>query len=134
MASTFHLQIITPDRILCDDEVESLVVTTLNGQMGVLAGHIPLVTPLDTGIIKIKKDGQVKTAASSSGFIQVGPEGTRVVIDAAEWPEEIDVERAEAAKKRAEERTESGESDVNKTRAGSALQRAINRLKVAGRL
>lgn len=134
MASTFHLQIITPDRILCDEEVESLVVTTFEGQMGVLAGHIPLITPLDTGIIKIKKNGQTKTAASSSGLIQVGPEGTRVVTDAAEWPEEIDVERAETAKTRAEERIKSGESDVDKTRAGTALQRAINRLRVAGRL
>ncbi|MCK9267144.1 MAG: ATP synthase F1 subunit epsilon [Alkaliphilus sp.] len=134
MASTFHLQIITPDRILCDEEVESLVVTTCDGQMGILARHIPLITPLDTGIIKIKKNGQIKTAVSSSGFVQVGPEGTRVVIDAAEWPEEIDVERAEAAKRRAEERIGSEESNVDKTKAGNALQRAVNRLRMAGRL
>ena len=137
MASTFHLQIITPDRILYDDEVESLVVTTLDGQMGILPRHIPLITLLDIGTIKIKKNGQIRTAASFSGFIQVGPEDTKVITDAAEWPEEINIKRVEAAKKRAEELIKSGKSgksDVDIARAETALQRATNRLKVAGRL
>lgn len=99
MASTFRLQIITPNRTFYDDEAESLVVTTMEGEMGVLAKHIPIVTQLAVGKIKIKKNGQYKIAAASEGFVKVDSESTRIVMDSAEWPEEIDVQRAEAAKK-----------------------------------
>ncbi len=134
MASTFRLQIVTPDRMFYEDEVESVVVTTTHGQMGVLARHIPIVTPLDVGKIRIKKGGQFKEAATSGGFIQVEHEYTRIITDSAEWPEEIDVERAEAAKKRAEERIKSGKSHIDIIRAEAALQRAIVRLRVAKRI
>ncbi|MDI9475436.1 MAG: F0F1 ATP synthase subunit epsilon [Natronincolaceae bacterium] len=133
MASTFRLQIITPNRTFYDDEAESLVVTTMEGEMGVLAKHIPIVTQLAVGKIKIKKNGQYKIAAASEGFVKVDSESTRIVMDSAEWPEEIDVQRAEAAKKRAEERIESKESHVDIARAKAALCRATNRLSVAGR-
>lgn len=133
MASTFRLQIVAPDRMFYEDEVESLVVTTSEGQMGILARHIPIVAPLDIGKIKIKKGGQLKEAATSGGFIQVEAEYTRIVTDSAEWPEEIDIERAEAAKKRAEEMLKSRKSHVDIMRAEAALQRALIRLKVAKR-
>ena len=133
MASTFRLQIVTPDRMFYDDEVEMVMVTTVDGEMGVLARHIPLVAPLVIGKVKIKKDGQIKEAATSVGFIQVEYEYTRIITDSAEWPEEIDIERAEAAKRRAEELIKSKKSHVDIIRAEAALQRAMNRLNVAGR-
>ncbi|NMA03682.1 MAG: F0F1 ATP synthase subunit epsilon [Clostridiales bacterium] len=134
MASTFRLQIIAPDRIFYDDEVEMVAVSTQDGGLGVLARHIPLVAPLVIGRVKIKKGGQSKEAAISEGFIQVKRGYTRVITDSAEWPEEIDVERAEAAKKRAEELLRSRKSHVDIMRAEAALQRAIIRLRVANRL
>ncbi|HZK56870.1 MAG TPA: F0F1 ATP synthase subunit epsilon [Clostridia bacterium] len=132
MAPTFRLQIITPNRTFYDDEAESLVVTTTEGEMGILARHIPIVVPLVVGKIIIKRNGQSRTAAASEGFIKVDSEYTRIVMDAVEWPEEIDVERAKAAKERAEKLLESGESHVDISRAEAALQRANARLKVAG--
>ena len=133
MASTFRLQIVAPDRMFYEDEVESLVVTTPEGQMGILAKHLPIVAPLAIGKIKIKKGGQLKEAAAFGGFIQVETEFTRIVTDSAEWPEEIDIERAEAAKKRAEEMLKSRKSHVDIMRAEAALQRALIRLKMARR-
>lgn len=130
MAPTFRLQIITPNRTFYDDEAESLVITTSEGEMGILARHIPIVVPLVVGKIIIKRNDQYKTAAASEGFIKVDPEYTRVVMDSVEWPEEIDVQRAEAAKKRAEERIESKEDHVDIDRAKAALCRATNRLNV----
>ena len=133
MASTFRLQIIAPDRIFYDDEVEMVAVSTQDGGLGVLARHIPLVAPLIIGSVKIKKGGQSREAAISEGFIQVKRDYTRVITDSAEWPEEIDVERAEAAKKRAEELLRSQKSHIDIMRAEAALQRAIIRLRVARR-
>lgn len=133
MASTFRLQIVTPDRMFYDDEVEMVMVTTVDGEIGVLARHIPLVAPLVIGKVKIKKGGQIKEAATSDGFIQVEYEYTRIITDSAEWPEEIDIERAEAAKNRAEELIKSKKSHVDIIRAEASLRRAMNRLNVAGR-
>ncbi|MFW5648425.1 MAG: ATP synthase F1 subunit epsilon [Candidatus Alkaliphilus sp. MAG34] len=134
MASTFRLQIITPNGIFYDDEIESLIVTTPEGQMGFLARHIPIIAPLEIGLVKIKKGGQFREAVNSDGFVQVKRGYTRVVTDSAEWPEEIDVERAKAAKERAEGFLESGESHVDILRAEAALQRANTRLRAAGQL
>ncbi len=130
MAPTFRLQIITPNRTFYDDEAESLVVTTTEGEMGILARHIPIVVQLVVGKIIIKRNDQSKVAAASDGFIKVDPEYTRIVMDSVEWPEEIDVQRAEAAKKRAEKLIESKEDHVDIDRAKAALRRAENRLNV----
>ncbi len=132
MASTFRLQIITPEGVFYDDKVEMTVVRTTQGDIGIQGDHMLTVSPLKIGRIKIKHDGEFKEAALSEGFLQVDTELTRVITDTAEWPEEIDIKRAEEAKKRAERRLESNKkSDIDLVRAQIALRKALNRIDVA---
>lgn len=131
MASKFHLEIVTPDRVFYDNDVEMIIARTTEGDMGILAGHIPIVAPLEISNLRIKEDGVEKKAAISGGFIKVAESGTTIIVDAAEWPDEIDIQRAEEAKKRAEERLASRSADVDTLRAEVALKKAINRIRVA---
>lgn len=131
MASTFRLQIVTPSRTFFDDEVEMVIVRTVEGDMGIMKNHALIVAPLKIGKVRIKKDGQFKEAAISEGFVQVQSDYTRIITDTAEWPEEIDVTRAEEAKERAERRLASKESDIDRLRAEIALRKALTRLEVA---
>jgi len=130
MASTFRLQIVTPSRTFYDDEVEMTIVKTTEGDLGIMKNHMLMVAPLTIGKVRIKKDGQFKEAAISEGFVQVESEYTRIITDSAEWPEEIDVKRAEEAKERAERRLSADKSDIDKVRAEIALRKAHNRLSV----
>ncbi len=102
--SQFTLEIVTPDRKFFEDEVEMVIVRGIGGDIGILKNHTPMVTPLSIGKIRIKKDGEIKEAAIAGGYIEITKDKTTVITDAAEWPEEIDVRRAEEAKKRAEQR------------------------------
>lgn len=129
--SKFTLEIVTPDRKFFEDEVEMVIVRGTEGDIGILKNHTPLVTPLSIGKIRIKKNGEFKEAAIAGGYIEVAKNKTTVITDAAEWPEEIDVKRAEEAKKRAEQRLKSSKSEVDIVRAHIALRKALNRLEVA---
>ncbi|SDJ89732.1 F0F1 ATP synthase subunit epsilon [Natronincola ferrireducens] len=131
MASKFHLEIVTPDRMFYDDEVEMAVVRTTEGDVGILDEHISMVAPLKIGKIKIKKDGSLKEAAIAGGFVKVVQGATTIIADAAEWPEEIDIQRAEEAKQRAEKRLVADGSGIDTIRAEIALKKAINRLEVS---
>jgi len=126
----FMLEIVTPDRKFFEEEVDMVIVRGIEGDLGILRGHAPLVTPLDIGKIRIKKDGKTRIAAIAGGYIEVGREKTTIIADAAEWPEEIDVQRAKEAKQRAEERLKRRDN-IDVARAEIALRKAINRLKVA---
>lgn len=131
MASKFHLEIVTPDRVFYDNDVEMVIAKTTEGDIGVLAGHIPLVAPLTISKLTIKLDGTDKEAAISGGFIKVAKGGTTIIVDAAEWPEEIDEKRAEEAKERAERRLSSKAADIDTFRAEIALRKAINRMEIS---
>ena len=131
MASPFSLEIVTPDKKFFDEEVEMVSVTGIEGQLGIMKNHIPLVTPLAISKIKIKQNGQTRVAAVAEGYVDVKKDKTIIVTDAAEWPDEIDVNRAELAKKRAEEILESKRDNVDFTRAEIALKKAINRIDVS---
>lgn len=131
MASTFRLQIVTPSRTFYDDEVEMAIVRSTEGDLGIMSKHMLMVAPLKIGKVRIKKDGQFREAAISEGFVQVESEYTRIITDTAEWPEEIDVKRAEEAKERAEKRLSASQGDIDRLRAEIALKRAMNRLNVA---
>lgn len=126
----FMLEIVTPDRKFFEEEVDMVIVRGMEGDLGILRGHAPLVTPLDIGKIKIKKDGKTRIAAIAGGYIEVTKEKTTIISDAAEWPEEIDVERAKEAKQRAEERLKRRDN-IDVARAEIALRKAVNRLRVA---
>ncbi|SHH82272.1 ATP synthase F1 subcomplex epsilon subunit [Caloranaerobacter azorensis DSM 13643] len=129
--SQFTLEIVTPDRKFFEDEVEMVIVRGIEGDIGILKNHTPMVTPLSIGKIRIKKDGEIKEAAIAGGYIEITKNKTTVITDAAEWPEEIDVRRAEEAKKRAEQRLKSGKGEIDVVRAQIALKKALNRLELA---
>lgn len=132
---TFHLEVVSPEGVLFDLPARSIVAPGADGKLGVLYDHAPLVTPLVPDVLKIVAgDGEELGLAIGSGFLQVADNHVRVLVDSAERPGEIDVARAEDARRRAEERLKRrGATDIDFARAEVALRRAIARLKVAGR-
>ncbi len=131
MAEIFELKIIEPDGMFYEGEASFLEFATVTGEMGVYANHIPLTTILTPGVVKIHQDGQVKKAAVMGGFVEIQKDRITVMAENAEWPEEIDVERAKAAKKRAEERLQKKTANTDMLRAEAALKRAMARINVA---
>ena len=131
MAKTFHLEIIATDRIFFKGEVEHLVITAIDGLLGIMAGHEPLVTSLPTGELKYLVDGVWKYAAISEGFIQVMPDSSIILAETCELPEEIDIKRAQEARERAEERLRQKQSIKEYYETQAALNRAMNRLKIS---
>lgn len=134
MASTFYLEIVTPDRKFISGDVEELIVKTPEGEMGVLSGHMPMVVAIAIGPVRIKKDGEWLEAVLSEGFMEVLQDKTIILADTAEWPNEIDINRARAAEERARERLQSKLSRVEYMRSQAALQRALSRLKVTDKV
>lgn len=126
----FKLEIVTPDRAFYSDEVDMVILRGAEGDLAILKNRAPIITPISIGKVRIKKEGKEKIAAISEGYVSVTKEKTTVIADSAEWPEEIDVERAKKAKERAEKRLKQKEG-VDILRAELALHRALNRLEVA---
>ncbi|MBQ9898908.1 MAG: ATP synthase F1 subunit epsilon [Ruminococcus sp.] len=131
MAKTFHLDIISTDRIFYEGECEHLVITAIDGLLGILPGHEALVTALPPGELKYMVGGKWRYAAISEGFIQVMPEFAVILADSCELPEEIDIKRAEEARQRAEEKLRQKQSIVEYYHTQAALNRAMNRLKIS---
>lgn len=131
MAEMFELKIIEPDGMFYEGQASFLEFASVMGEMGVYANHIPLTTILAPGVVKIHNDGQVKKAAVMGGFIEIQKDRITVMAENAEWPDEIDVERAKAAKQRAEERLQKKETGLDTARAEAALKRAMARIGAA---
>ena len=127
---TFTLQIISPTRIFFDEEVDMVEMRTTEGEIGVLAGHIPLTAIVEPGVVKIHQEGKVREAALLDGFVEIRGNKVTVLAEACEWPDEIDFARAEEARSRAERRLASHEADLDAARAEAALKRAMVRLKL----
>lgn len=127
----FELKIIEPDGMFFEGEGEFLEFTSVEGQMGVYKNHIPLTTILEPCVVKIHANGETKKAAVLGGFIEIQKERITILAEDANWPEEIDVERAKAAKQRAEERLSRRESGIDIVRAEAALKRAMARIGAA---
>ena len=103
-ASTFYLEIITPERQFYIGPAEALVFPAVDGEMGVYPGHEPAVTAVEPGELRYKVDGKWEPAAVGAGFVEIKPDYVILLVGFAEHPEEIDRKRAEAARERAEER------------------------------
>ncbi|NJN96027.1 MAG: F0F1 ATP synthase subunit epsilon [Anaerolineales bacterium] len=132
--ATLHLEIVTIERRVYNDEVNMVVAPGSEGMLGILPRHTPLLTALTYGELQIKKDGQEdQFFAIGGGFMEVQPNRVVVLADSAERAEEIDVERAEAARRRAEDSIAKAPEELELERAESALRRNITRLKVAER-
>ena len=127
----FEFKIIEPDGMFFEGEGEFLEFTSVEGRMGVYKNHIPLTTILEPCVIKIHANGETKKAAVMGGFIEIQKERITILAEDANWPEEIDVERAKAAKQRAEERLSKREAGLDVVRAEAALKRAMARIGAA---
>jgi F-type H+-transporting ATPase subunit epsilon len=131
--ATFRLEVVTAERMVFADDVNEVVVWGMEGQLGILPYHAPLMTMLQPGDLLIKKDNEEEYLAISGGFLEVRPDKVIVLADACERAEEIDVARAEAAKRRAEETLKERPPEVDTAAAEAALRRSLARLKVAER-
>ncbi|MDR2517376.1 MAG: ATP synthase F1 subunit epsilon [Spirochaetaceae bacterium] len=131
MANLFLFEVHTPYRLFFSGKVEGITVNLPDGEIGIYAGHSFITAPVLTGILKIRDDtGVWKPAYTSEGILEVSGHKTILMVDAAEWPGEIDPERAESAKTRAQERIGTGALKFDTDNARLDLKRAETRLKV----
>ena len=126
----YKLRIITPDRVFYEGTADMIEFNTTEGEIGVLPGHIPMTVIIKPGVLTITEKDEVKEAALHSGFVEILPDRMTILAEVVEWPGEIDLERAEAAKRRAEERIKSHTPETDMARAEPALMRAIARIQV----
>jgi len=131
--ATLRLEIVTAERTVFADDVSEVVAWGIEGQLGILPHHAPLMTMLQPGDLLIKKDDEEHYLAISGGFLEVRPDKVIILADACERAEEIDVERAEAARHRAEEILKTRPPEMDTAAAEAALRRSLARIKVAER-
>ena len=128
------LEIVTPERLAYSDTVDSVVLPGSEGELGVLPHHAPLVSTLGVGELRIRKDGVEESFAIVGGFLQVRPDKVVVMAETADMASEIDLEKAQEARREAERALESGYSEgVDLSTARAALQQALLRIRVAER-
>ncbi|CAM4474857.1 F-type H+-transporting ATPase subunit epsilon [Paenibacillus endophyticus] len=129
--SSFLVEIVTPERKVYAETANMVSVTGVEGELGILPNHIPLVTPLRIAPVTIKRDNnKVDVIAVNGGFIEVRRDKIVILAESAELATDINIERAEAAKQRAQQRLSAKQDQVDFRRAELALQRAMNRLNI----
>jgi len=136
MSTKMHFQIITPERVVFSDDIDQASFMTDNGEITVLPHHIPLVTLLQSGELRYKKNGEELFLATSGGFAEVRPDNSLVILaDTAEHAHEIDLSRAEAARERAEKLMQEARTkeDVDYTALQVQLEKALARLRVGNK-
>jgi F-type H+-transporting ATPase subunit epsilon len=131
--ATFKLEIVTAERMVYSDDISALIAWGVQGQLGILPHHAPLMTMLQPGDLLIRKDKEEEFFALSGGFLEVRPDKVIILADACERADEIDLARAEEAKKRAQETMKAAPLSADATVAEAALRRSIARLKAAER-
>jgi len=131
--ATTRLDIVTAERVVFSEDVDAVIAPGIEGQLGILPHHAPLMTTLMPGELLVRKGGEEFSLAITGGFVEVRPDRIIVLADAAERVEEIDVARAEEAKRRAEARLKAPAPAVDLLRAEAALRRSLARLNVVAR-
>jgi F-type H+-transporting ATPase subunit epsilon len=129
--ATFKLEIVTAERMIFSDDVSAVLAWGTEGQVGILPHHAPLMTILQPGDLMIRKDKEEEYLAISGGFLEVRPDKVIILADACERIDEIDIARAEEAKKRAQETLKAAPSTAEGASAEASLRRSLARLKVA---
>ncbi len=130
MDNKIRLDVVTPYGLILSEDVDELTATGSEGEFGVLPGHVPFITTLNIGMLIIKKDGKTEYVFVSSGYAEVTFDKVVVLADSAERAEDIDIDRALTARKRAEERLKQAEK-IDFGRATAAIERATIRIQVA---
>lgn len=128
---TLTVSVVTPDGPIMEDSFEMVSCKAEYGELGILPGHIPLVAPLSISAVRLKRGEDVERIAVSGGFLEVRPDKVTILAQTAENPSEINVERANQSKTRAEQRLQSKQDNTDFQRAELALKRALNRLDIA---
>ncbi len=129
----FDLEIISPERTFYKGQVHFLELTTSEGDVGIYKNHIPMTNVVVPGIVTIHEADGVKEAVIHSGFMVILQDSVKIMAEVAEWPDEIDENRANEAKIRAERRLKEGDSGIDYVRAEAALKRSIARLNLLGK-
>lgn len=132
MAQQLQLEVVTPERRVVAESVDSVTVPGLGGQLGILPGHTPLISQLQTGVLSYPKEGKTLHLHVSGGFVEVRDDRVSVLAEVAEWPEEIDAARARLAREHVERQLSAWtgtEEDFEKARA--KLERSMVRLQLA---
>jgi F-type H+-transporting ATPase subunit epsilon len=129
-----HLEIVTPERLAYEDDVDSVQLPGSEGELGILPHHAPLLATLGAGELRIRKGGQEEAFAVFGGFVQVRPDKVIVMAELADLSSEIDLEKAREARREAERALESGfHEGADLAAARAALQQALLRIRVAER-
>jgi F-type H+-transporting ATPase subunit epsilon len=131
--ATLRLQFVTPERAIAHDDVDEVQLPLADGYAGILPGHAPILAALRTGQMWYRKGGETHYGFVSGGFVEVTGDRVSVLARVAERGEDVDLERAEAAKRRAEERMAKPVMEIDTERARISLLRAISRLDAASR-
>ncbi len=129
---TFRLEIISPDRIFYTNDVLMVEYNTVEGEVGVYAEHIPMTQIIAPGRLIITEENGQRTAALLSGFVEITPDKVTILAEAVEWPQNIDIARAERARDRAQQILSAEEDEQILLLAEAALKRALVRLDIAG--
>lgn len=130
--NTFLLEVVTPEKLVLSEEVQFVVVPAVEGELGVLRNHAPLVCGITVGVMRYTlPDGTRRNVAVGEGFMEVIDNEVKVLTETAEHGRDVDILRAKAAKERAERRLQAREDNLNYTRARLALARAMARIKAA---
>ncbi len=130
---TIRLEIVTAEQVIYSEEVNIVIAPGVEGELGILPHHAPLMTMLQPGELRFRKEGEEFSLVISGGFLEVRPDKVVVLADAAERAEEIDIARADEAKRRAGELLRLRPPGMDMARAEAALRRSLIRLKVAGK-
>ena len=133
MAKLFGVKVICPERMFFEGEAEMLEMRTTEGEIGVFADHIPLTAVVAPGVLRIKNGEETKEASLNEGFVEILGDKVIILAESCEWPEEIDVNRAQEAKARAERRLKGEEGEIDVARAEIALRKALVRIDLAGK-
>ena len=132
MSKLFKFEIVTPERVFYSDDVEMVVFNTQQGEIGILKDHSPMLIANIVCTLRIKKNDTEETASIGEGFFEITSEGVTAIVDTAEWPDEIDVDRAIRAKNRAEELLKSKRHDLEmEMMLKASIERANTRIKTA---
>jgi len=130
MAGKLVLDVVTPEKLVLSKSIEYVGAPGIEGEFGVLPGHVPFLTALGVGSLMYKEEGRARYVFVSGGFAEIGGGKVTILAEVAELPEEIDLARAERAKERALKRLESERRErFDHARAQAALQRALMRMK-----
>src|SRR5246127_347517 len=133
MADTFELEIVTPDKMVVKDSAEEMQIPGKNGYLGILPGHAPLISELAVGQISYRNGSETHYLCVAWGFAEVLPDKVTILAETAERGGDVDCERAQKAKERAEQRLASNDPQVDVPRAQNALARANTRLEAAAK-